>query len=267
MYNYSKSNNISFLVLYKTIYKVAFEASTMNTNSTLAKAFEDVKMVMEHILESDETPNEIALNTTELGDWKNIAAFEELYKLKQLSQTKNWDWSTEAVGSLFIKTIQYVGFFGYHCEYTSTTHAQNLVHDLFTLPKQSLSLPDITDLYSKNNYRLIEPNMNYGGLHQYLSDCLTDVYTNNSIIMKENVDIGTARYSIEYLQSSPCLDLKKFSRCSKYCIWHQHFFEDIPKSEFLISMTYALPQRKIRLEKTPHWLQYRLLPNIACIAL
>lgn len=252
MYNYSRSNNISFFDWYKTTYENMVGASTMNTTLILIQAIEEIQILTEQILESDETPNDIALNTTEIDDWKNIAAFEGLSQLKMLSvsQTKNWDWSTEAVGSLFIKNLKYflAQNLEQNCEDSNTL--MKLVNDLFTLPKYNLSLPNIALIYTTNNFRLIDTSNDIEDNPQNLTDCLIDMHT-NSIFVKEaeSFDFGS-RYNIhqdvQYLEPSPCLNLQKFPRCNKYCTWHHNFFEVTPKSEFLTSMTYAIPQRKIR---------------------
>ena len=249
MYNYSKSSNISFLVLYKSIYENAVDDSSMNMSKAITKAIEEVKMVIEQLPDNDESANDIPLNTTDIDNWKNIAAFEELYNLKKKADTSSgtWDWSTEAVGSLFIKNLNYLWK---KCQDT----VMKLVNDHFILPKQNLSLPNIALIFAANDYRLINTKSHIEGnpqLNDYLGDCLIDVL-NSSVFAKETekLDFG-ARYSIhqdtnQYVEPSPCLNLNKFPRCSKYCTWHQLFFEDVQKEKFLTLMTYAIPQRKIR---------------------
>ena len=96
---------MNFLHLYKPIYDNVLEASTLNMNIPLTKAIEEAKMIIEQIPENSEATSDIPLNTTE---WKNIAAFDHLGKLARLSESKKWDWSTEAVGSLLIQNLKYL---------------------------------------------------------------------------------------------------------------------------------------------------------------
>ena len=116
-----------------------------------------------------------------------------------------------------------------------------------------LSLPDIALIYTAKDFRVIDTKHleDSQQLNQYLKDCLED--TNSDAFQGENIEkvhIGSKYKSghaaLKYLKPSPCLNLKKTSKCSQYCTWHKHFFEDMPKREFLTLMTYARPQRKIR---------------------
>ena len=239
VYNYSRSYNISFFNLYKAIYEKARNMNSLN------EAIREARLVIEQIPENSEAIDEIPLDIAVIDDWINIAASEELRKFK------GFDWATEAIGSFFIKNLKY---YWTYCQLTITSNnVMKLVNDLFTLPKQNLSLPNIALIYTLNNHKVIDSSNHIEGnsqLSDYLKDCLRDV-RNKSTFKKEPEYFGFGtRYSIhkdnQYSEPSPCQNLEKFSTCSKYCIWHKHFFGDIMKSEFLTSMTYAMPQRKIR---------------------
>ena len=242
--------------LYYPIYEDIFEASnsTWNLNSMITTAvLGKVKKIIEQIPEhSAGTPNAIPLDTTEIEDWKNIAAFEELFKLANFDP-KGWDWSTEAVGSFFIKNLK---LFKENCkDIIQPTAAMELVNNIFTLPEQSLSLVDIALIYTANDFRVINKNHHFDGskqLNQSLRGCLKDVHTTFNAgknMDNVNVELGTDKYihhTEKYLEQSPCLNLKKFPTCSHYCTLHEKFFEKIPLIEFLTLMRYAMPQRKFR---------------------
>ena len=151
----------------------------MNTNSLTKAELEEVKLVIEKISEIDEMLNEIPLDIAVIDDWKNIAAYEELRKLK------SFNWSTEAVWSLFIKNLKY---FWENCEDTIAPNAATkLMNDLFTLPKQNLSLPNIALIYTASNYKVMESSNLIEGdsqLSDYLKDCMIAI-RNQSTFKKE----------------------------------------------------------------------------------
>ena len=129
-----------------------------------------------------------------------------------------------------------------------------LVNDVFTLPEQNLSLPDIALIYTANDFRVINKNNHFDGskqLNKSLRDCLQDFHTHTIDSKKtQNLEIGSIKYVIDYsnkdMEPSPCLNLKKFPKCSHYCTLHKQFFEKTPLREFIMLMKYAIPQRKIR---------------------
>ena len=217
----------------------------------IPKIIEAVKKIMQESLQGNEIAKEIPLDT-EIADWKNIAAFEELRKLSYLN-LKAYDLSTEAAGTFFIKNL--LRFFVTCKDYMKPTMVMELLNDIFTLPEQNLSLTDIALIYTANDFRVIEANNYLESSKQFknqsLRDCLQDFQTNAVISKKtEDVEISDKEYKHGYsykaLEPSPCLNLKKFPKCSHYCTLHKHFFEETPLREFTTLMRYAMPQRKIR---------------------
>ena len=243
------------MALFKPIYEEIVEASTSTwiLEPIIIKVIEDVKKIIDQILESNENPNGIPLNATEIDDWKNIATFEELRKLTKTNfHPEVWNWSTEAVGSFFIKNLK--RFFKKCKDTIEPNKVMELVNDVFTLPEQNLSLPDIALIYTANDFRVINKNNHFDGskqLNKSLRDCLQDFHTHTIDSKKtQNLEIGSIKYVIDYsnkdMEPSPCLNLKKFPKCSYYCTLHEHFFEKTPLREFTTLMRYAMPQRKIR---------------------
>ena len=172
------------------------------------------------------------------SDWKNILFFEELFQLKDL------DFSTEAVGSLFIKLLKNI-------DTNCRDRLIPMVNDLFTLPKQDITLPDIALTYTSMDFKILETQNHFKDsqqLNRSLKACIEDVHF--SIFDNEGTSemyIDTPlENSAKYMEPSPCKNLTKFPSCNHYCTWHKNFFENIPRDEFLTIMNYALPQRKIR---------------------
>ena len=178
------------------------------------------------------------------SDWKNIRYFFGLHKLKKQDWFK-MDWSTEAVGSIFMKPLKNI-------KKRCRDELIPLVNDLFTLPKQGIPLPDIALAYSAMDFRILGTENHFKDsqeLDNSLKACIEDVNSitfDNEATLDKYIDIQTVD-SAKYMDPSPCLNLKKFSKCTHYCMWHKNFFQDIPRTEFLTIMKYALLQRKIRL--------------------
>ena len=243
-----KSTNTSF----RTIYEAAYEGmdSAWNMGLKITPLIQDL---IDIIQKNDQTPARIKSSVfsnvasiyiqqsdvaEEYSDWKNIAFFEELLKLKDV------DWSTEAVGSFFIKSLKNIKA---DCRDIMVP----LVNNLFKLPKQNISLTDIAVVYTAMDYSIFNTEGHFDDspeLNNSLKACLEDVqaksfHEETTTDMFINKDIGI---SAKYMEPSPCLNLTKFPKCNHYCTWHKKLFEDMPKNDFLTIMKYGLPQRKIR---------------------
>ena len=208
--------------------------STWNMTLIIAPLIEEVINIIQ---KNDSTSVTIPSNVSQ-SDWKNIALFKELFSLKST------DWSTEAVGSFFIKNLKNI-------KPECKDKMIPLVNDLFREPKQNISFTDIAAVYTAMDFRVLdsEGHFQYSQqLSNILKLCLEDVQTNSfdnktKSEMYVNKEIGN---SAKYMEPSPCLNLAKFPKCKDYCIWHQNFFENMPKNEFLTIMKHGLPQRRIR---------------------
>ena len=218
--------------------------SSWNITSKMIPFIEEIIERIDNYNESQ--PTNIQLDIADIGDWKNIAVFEELLKLKIELQNVG-DWTTEAVGSLFIKNLK-----GFQKKCLDITKPLMDFNDLFMLPEQNLSLPDIALLYTANDFRVIDTNDHYENSHQLnhsLRDCLEHIRT-NSFDEVTHVEVFThkelSNADAKYMKPSPCFNLTKFPKCNQYCRSHRHFFEKVKNSEFLTIMKYAMPQRKLR---------------------
>ena len=189
------------------------------------------------IIETTDTTN-LPKIPSNFSDWKNILFFEELFMLKDM------DLSTEALGSLFIKLLKNIGT---NCR----DRLIPIVNDLFTLPKQDITLPDIALAYTAMDFRILDTESHFKDsqeLNNSLKACIEDVRSRSfdNEATSEMFLYTRLENSTKYMEPSPCSNLTKFPKCNNYCTWHKNFFENIPRDEFLTIMNYALPQRKIR---------------------
>ena len=232
MYDYIKSTNVSFRTIYKTVYE-AFD-STWNMTSVIMPLIEDYIDIIE---KNNATPARIP-RTSAISEWSNIAFFEELLL------SKNADWSTEAVGSFFIKPLKNIAP---DCR----SIMMSLLNDLFTIPNHNISLPDIAMVYTAKDFRVLDTEGHFEDsqqLNSSLKACFEDVKA-NSFMDKSTGQMYINKElenSAKYMEPSPCLNETKFPKCHHYCTWHKSFFKDFPKIDFLTIMKYGLPQRKIR---------------------
>ena len=238
-----KSTNINFRTMYETVYE-GIDA-TWNMGWKKNPLIQDV---MDIIKNNDATPAHI--ESSNISDWKNIAFFEEIFKFFHSKRGKKWwknevDWSTEAVGSFFIKNLKHIKNEKPKC----WEIIKPLINDIFKIPKQNISLPDIAILYTAIDFRVIDTEGHLEDspqLNNSLKACFKDVQA-NSFGIKETVEMyftETIGNSAKYMEPSPCLNLTKFHKCNHYCDWHKNFFDVTPKKEFLTIMQYALPQKK-----------------------
>ena len=153
--------------------------------------------------------------------------------------------------------MQSIKNFNKYCGPSSSGGKKSL-SDIFTLPKKSISLPDIALMFTAKDFRVLSSEFN--PLHEGIDspevdtsfkNCLKEVMNNqnHNTIDVENAkfigqEIGETKYG--YMEPSPCLKLTKSSQCNQFCTWQKNFFDDMAKNDFLTIMKYALPQRKLR---------------------
>ena len=171
------------------------------------------------------------------------------------------DWSTKIMGTFFVKKMfePYLGF--------------DEIDDMFTRHNGNVSLPDIALMYNLKDFRALSKAGNKlntpvkytelepcdymdifctpGDTQRYSSfqscfDEMTNNYQSNEVTAFRQEDKME-----KMIQSSPCQYLEKFHICSEYCAWHKSFFGNISKDEFIQTMNYASPQRKVYKESMP----------------
>ena len=146
---------------------------------------------------------------------------------------------------------------------------------LFILPNQNLSLPNIANLYTTNDFRglnaklellkkkkkdAVSEYLQYPDGYEYfeennkfsqsLESCFQEVILDTSEVYKPifptNVE-GDDHSTFSYMKPSPCLNIQQYTNCSEYCNWHKQVFKEWQKDEFIALMKYAIPQRKVHI--------------------
>ena len=203
---------------------------------------------------TDDTP--LAIENIDEEDFKFLNSFHDLFHhfvdsyledFKPDIFTKNMDWSTRAVGNFFIKNL--INFKD-GCEAGKDFNSK--LHQLFTLPKQHLSLPYIASLYSVNDYRALAIDKDFDvEFHGLMKSCIEEVANdafgnhNTDLFFKEEVNPWN------YIEPSPCLaNNTSYKSCNNYCKWHNTYFKELNKTDFITLMKYAIPQRKLSLSLT-----------------
>ena len=162
--------------------------------------------------------------------------------------TKHMDWSTKAVGSFFIKNLENIK------DRCSVGKDFNLeLHQSFTLPGQNLSAPHIAALYSANDFRALAIDKDIDvDFSTMMESCIKEVksvtFDNHDMELFLEDEVNP----LLYIEVSPCLNNNdtRYQSCNSYCKWHNTYFKDLPKNEFLNMMKYAVPQRKPLLSST-----------------
>ena len=125
---------------------------------------------------------------------------------------------------------------------------------MFSIPGQNLSLPDISYLYSLMDFRQFLQNKSGTPSFQLSSQVNGNISFQSclySVARKMHSSMDNY-YDQFYLNSKklsqilPCGTQENFPQCKDYCKWHENTFnKNLNLEEFLTTMRYSLPQRKI----------------------
>ena len=126
------------------------------------------------------------------------------------------------------------------------------LHQSFTLPEKNLSLPHVASLYSTNDYRALTIEKDFdANFSALMESCIHEVTSNTFDNHDAEFFLGNEVNLLKYSQSSPCLENStKYQSCVPYCKWHDAYFKELPKEEFIAMMKYAVAQRKLILPPT-----------------
>ena len=145
-----------------------------------------------------------------------------------------------------------------------------IIHEVFKLPNDSVSLPDILQLYNVKEVAAIqdyplntpvesvdydyycEPmalfcDSSYTIKRSTFSTCFNE-FTNSSPLHETFNLFSTDYETKKVVQMTPCADLEKFPSCTEYCNWHKTNIDGMQHErykQFISIMRFALPQSKI----------------------
>ena len=158
-------------------------------------------------------------------------------------------------GTLFVKSINIIS------KYIDGTFGQvfmEYLDQLFTVPKEAISLIDMSYLYSLKDLNAFKqaaedkntwfpPPINVT-MNVSLQSCIEKhMQAMNLNYKTENgffFDEMEPENNYENF-SSPCKELNEHQICSDYCKWHKDFFNKWKQEDFLTLMKYGVPQRSI----------------------
>ena len=282
MYMYSKENNLTLKSIYDKLQIHIQKVSDPMNAKELTKNF-----VQEYIGKFNETV-EVDLRKylnfrKDKEQWNFIVEFVKFYSAQMdlnndtiIDAVKRYnrffikDWINKNnkmdhnIGSLFIKSLTMPNcdtslFFKdglMNCK--AVQDYMDELHQIFTIPGQHLSLPDIAYMYSTMDYLALYDPINYPLviMENSFNDCIKKA-------ADEELDIDEFEYfkkkkifqnfnpKVE-IPNLPCLNLSHYKECVEYCQWHKNIFKEWEKGEYLAVMRYALPQRKLDLDPIPY---------------
>ena len=184
------------------------------------------------------------------GEWKYVNHLLEL-------QTKmthgvypdgpiGFDWSTNRIGAFLVKGSNFLVLYG------CMDKQKSLMEETFTVSKEEMiNLLDVVHLYSIVDYRELIDSSTVD-LDNSFYTCFEHVASSRNLSMKEPkmfYDHVEATEDKGILQESPCLDEKVPTSCQTYCMWHKNVIEKWDGRDFINTLKYGIPQRKLVMEK------------------
>ena len=163
-----------------------------------------------------------------------------------------FDWSTNRIGSFLVKGFNFLVFDG------CMDKKKSLMEKTFAVSKEEMiNLLDVVYLYSIVDYRELIDNSTVQsiGMDTSFHVCFENVASSRNISMKEPkifYDHVGETENVGILQESPCLQEKIPISCQTYCQWHKKVIENWNGRDFINTLRYGIPQRKLVMEKY-HW--------------
>ena len=279
LYQYTKETNMSVQNLHQ-------ELSVYLNKASKIKKWNIKEAALSFLNEKSENFNttEIKISKYDKEEWKFISAMIKFYTLiTENNGIKDWAINHEYLGLLFledkirksnvtkknlgsilIKTLNLV--LNHDMKKCEKPYIDRL-HQLFTIPGQNVSLPDIAYMYSIMDHKELSKNStfenignNYGdalfyeppesliNLKESFVTCFKTVGNNTSDDTQLDNNFDEILTTELYTDKSPCSELEKYSQCKEYCNWHKNVFNQRSREEFLTMMRYSMPQRKISLD-------------------
>ena len=284
MYEYCKKNNQTLRGIFDDLQIHLQNISDTATWKDETKSF--VQRYIGNYTDSMEVDLTKYINYNDKEQWNSIVHFVKFYSAQMalnnyemtIEVKKRYnrffikDWLNKIrnldinIGSLFIKSLtmpncdtsQFMMNGIMNCK--AIKDYMEELHQIFTIPGQNLSLPDIAYMYSTMDYlSLYDPIINdplvnlKNSFFECIKKALYEGYDSSKELEAFKDKVIFQNFSPKADNTLlPCLNLKQFKECVEYCGWHNHIIKEWKKDEFLSFMRYALPQRKLSLDPTPY---------------
>ena len=275
LYEHCKENNSTIQEMHDKFLNVLEKTSEIEKWKYIAANF--VEEHLGNMNQSMETDLKTDIPYIYDERWKVIVRFVRLYtevskdldmvywtKLKDDTVKKYRrffikDWlsnrTTENIGTLIIRSLDmpdcptsFLISNEVKCK-TAKDYLKNL-NRIFTIPGQNMSLLDIAYLYSSMDYEAAQGDLNHlVNLGSY-DECISSVVEElNDKFLIFDIPLAFQQFESKVDSTSPlpCMEHDRFPKCMEYCAWHKNLLDGWNKEEFLTTMRYALPQRKIYL--------------------
>ena len=251
LYHYGREQNHTMKEIYESLLDyIKKDSKKAEWNiSDIALRFSQEKLTKHYKTMANAT----------LGDdeWKYFNKLEKFYTNLMKSPEK-YNWSTKKLGSFLIKLLIWqFSVYKNPCAniFENRSVYLDTLHKIFSIPGQNVSLPDIGYLYSLIDYNAIKKRYAYTidfsklNIKPSLKKCFDDIEQKypKSKNVQSDFEPWPMTVSEKYSNIFPCLERDKYPLCSDYCEWHDEFFKQLKKDEFMTIMRYSLPQRKINL--------------------
>ena len=271
-HKYIKRENGTFEMTYEEFIDYIMNSTLSEWNlKNLVKLFMDAKWSNKTILPSITLANITEEEVIYLDKLANI--YYLVLELTYSEGQKNWekfDWATNNVGTFFVQN-SYIGWQQNSRKRKGLLGVEELF-DVFTLPGQNVSIPDIASMFNVKDFRQLHQTLyspaKYSEsepceceMYKLLCDCPTvqtiresafqlciESFINKTDDVAENVRFFNKGASKKKETNfSPCQYLDVYPDCHDYCKWHSEFITKMDRKYFQHMMASSQPQRKLKL--------------------
>jgi hypothetical protein len=253
---YSNATNTNLSTMVADIY------DKLKTSKNMTKTVEDY---FKEVLKYNGTNVIVDFLINSSSDWQQL---EHLYEFQRNFLTfKDFNWHPKNLGTFYVKGYLDGLKNSLVSEYVTRSSMKEF-SDIFILPGTTLSLLDIADLFTINDFgqlqyqRLTISEFDYSEspqdrymatLPETFRDCfqyMLDTYYTTPISEDRDQDESMIEV-VEFMEKSPCLrpnQEEKVHVCDTYCRWHEDFLASkISREELYSIMRLSLPQRKVQI--------------------
>ena len=232
LYQYGQSSNITM----KEIYVQAMDA--LSQDWSVAKIIDGY---FREKTEQFEINANFTVDFTEDSEWTYFHCLRKLFAYR-----KRYNWFPKRLGSFLINHLMNA------LNQWSKILLADKIDDIFKIPDSNLSLSNIANLYSVNDFEVIHESHLRDYMANFPKSFLGCFQAEQELYIKgisKNEDKDQYVYEDEkikptkYMMKSPCYENRHHELCLEYCQWSNKFLQGkMSRANFLKIMQFALPQ-------------------------